>query len=219
MPGKDNFYQVLGVNTSASAEEIRTVYKNLVKNNHPDKFSDPEKKKEAENYVAGLSEAFNTLVDPERRKQYDEELRRVGTQQEPDAVREAKVYFKNGVAKLGQQDYETAARFFKTAIHLDKSKAAYHAHLALVLSKNRQTVGEAIRCYEEAIRLEPFNPAHYKAAGFLLKQAGMMIRAKKMFENAHKWDAADPVVQKALKELEKDDKKGFFSSLFKRSKS
>jgi DnaJ-class molecular chaperone len=59
-----NLYSVLGVNRQAETSEIRTAYKQLAKEHHPDKGGDPEKFKE-------LSEAHEVLSDDSRRRLYD----------------------------------------------------------------------------------------------------------------------------------------------------
>lgn len=59
-----NLYSVLGVNKQADISEIRTAYKQLAKEHHPDKGGDPEKFKE-------LSEAHEVLSDESRRRMYD----------------------------------------------------------------------------------------------------------------------------------------------------
>lgn len=57
-------YTVLGVARNAEANEIRSAYKQLAKEHHPDKGGDPEKFKE-------LSQAHEILSDERRRKMYD----------------------------------------------------------------------------------------------------------------------------------------------------
>lgn len=73
MAQKD-FYAVLGVNASATADEIKKQYRRLAKQYHPD--TNPGDAKAAERFKE-ISEAHNVLGDAEKRKQYDE-MRRLG---------------------------------------------------------------------------------------------------------------------------------------------
>ena len=67
MAGKD-FYQILGVPDTASAEEIKKAYRRLAKQYHPD--ANPSTPSAAERFKE-ISEAHATLSDPDKRKQYD----------------------------------------------------------------------------------------------------------------------------------------------------
>lgn len=68
MTTKRDYYEVLGVNKTASAEEIKKAYRKLAVQYHPDKNPD---NKEAEEKFKEIAEAYAVLNDSQKRQQYD----------------------------------------------------------------------------------------------------------------------------------------------------
>jgi molecular chaperone DnaJ len=64
-----DFYAVLGVGKTASADEIKKAYRKLARANHPDSHPDDSAKHEKFKQVA---EAYDVIGDPEKRKKYDQ---------------------------------------------------------------------------------------------------------------------------------------------------
>jgi len=68
---KENYYKVLGVKKSATAEDIKKAYRKLAVKYHPDKNPD----KNAAEQFKEITEAYSVLSDAKRRAEYDEQLK------------------------------------------------------------------------------------------------------------------------------------------------
>ena len=64
-----NYYEILGVSTNATEQEIRTSYIEKIKKYHPDTFDGD--KSFAEKQTSLITEAYTTLKDETLRKRYD----------------------------------------------------------------------------------------------------------------------------------------------------
>jgi curved DNA-binding protein CbpA len=68
------FYEVLGVEPTATQEEIRDTFRSLVRLLHPDHQTDPLLKVIAEKQMRKMNRIYAVLSDPDRRRRYDETL-------------------------------------------------------------------------------------------------------------------------------------------------
>ena len=66
----ENHYSVLGINNSATVEEIRRAYRILARRYHPD----VNPGNSSEEKFKRISQAYDTLSNTEKRREYDTEL-------------------------------------------------------------------------------------------------------------------------------------------------
>lgn len=68
-----NYYDILGIKKTATADEIKSAYRKLAKKYHPDMFTNAgdAEKKEAEVKFKEVNHAYEVLSDDQKRKVYD----------------------------------------------------------------------------------------------------------------------------------------------------
>lgn len=64
-----DFYSILGVSKTATEDEIKKAYRKLAVKWHPDK--NPEDPESAAEMFKAIAEAYETLGDPQKRREYD----------------------------------------------------------------------------------------------------------------------------------------------------
>jgi len=214
---KVNYYEILGVERSASDEEIRDRFRRLARENHPDRYRGPDKA-DAERQFQILTEAVNVLTNAAKRKQHDTELAAGGGKGPADYAHVAKAYLAKGVKAFKENDLRGAYENFDMAAkHNPQDAKAFH-YLALAAARIPAYARQAVQAIESALQREPMNPLFLKDAGLICRQAGLVAKAERYLEEALKWDASNSEVQTALAELRqmKDTGKGGFSIFGKR---
>src|ERR1051326_1641891 len=123
---KVNYYEVLGVERSASDEEIRDRFRKLARENHPDRYQGNDKA-DAERRFQTLTEAVNVLTNPTRRKQHDSELAAGNKGGAADFSQVAKAYVAKGVKAYKEGDIRNAYENFDMAVkHNAQDAKAWH---------------------------------------------------------------------------------------------
>ena len=95
-----DFYETLGVSRESTKEEIQASYRKLARQWHPDVNKAPE----AEERFKEISEAYDTLSDPETRRRYDafgEDFRRVPDDVDPETYARARAAAGAGRGRAG----------------------------------------------------------------------------------------------------------------------
>lgn len=113
-----DFYELLGVKKNATKEEIKKAYRDMVKRYHPD----VNKSDEASKIIISLNEAKETLLDDDKRSEYDKLL---------NDINHSKTYSNDSTSYSAKKEeykenysesYVTRWQFLMTYLNFDKDK-------------------------------------------------------------------------------------------------
>ncbi|HET6345535.1 MAG TPA: DnaJ domain-containing protein [Myxococcota bacterium] len=196
-----DFYAVLAVPRNATEDQIRQRFRELARTRHPDRFQGTEKVR-AEAEFQEITQAFNVLSDPERRRRHDVELIRPDESSAAVDPRQLfKVYLQRGVKAYKEKNYLEAASNFDLATQADPRNGQAWHHLAQACSQQRNWLPRAVDAIERACQLEPMNSAYLKQAGRILALTGQSERALQYYRKALQWGEDDLNVRQAIDEL------------------
>lgn len=197
----ENYYTILGVPSNATTNQIRDRFLQLAREQHPDRYI-AEEKDEAEAQFQRVTQAYNVLVDPERRRQYDQELSQ-RTTRAATAVsgQAARVYIRRGVEAYKKKRYSQAVEFFEHATQDNPEDAQAWYYLARALNHRAAWLSRALAAAAKACDLDSMNATYLKLAGELASKAGMTSRAERYLQNALTFGGDDSEVQLALDQV------------------
>lgn len=113
-----DFYELLGIKKDATKEEIKKAYRDMVKRYHPD----VNKSDEASKIIISLNEAKETLLDDDKRCEYDKLL---------DDINHSKTYSNDSTSYSAKKEeykenysesYVTRWQFLMTYLNFGKDK-------------------------------------------------------------------------------------------------
>jgi DnaJ-class molecular chaperone len=194
-----DYYVLLGVARDASEAEIRERFRSLAREAHPDR-APASRKAEAEAKFQDLTEAVNVLTSPERRRAYDFDV--AAAKSAPEVVGDAVAqnYVTQGIAAYKDRKFTEAAGNFQLATHRNPRdvKAQHYLGLASARAGDMRT---AVKAIEAALSIEPHNGGVLKDAGAIFRQAGLLLKAEKAYQEALRWDPSGADARKALEEI------------------
>ena len=197
-----DYYEILGIPRNASSADVRKAYALKAREQHPDRFSDPVQKKEAEARFTEITAAFNALRDDRSRSEYDASLQRPN-QATPEAI--AQNAYERGLDRLEHRAFHEAVELLRTAAQMMPGEARYHAALALALAKNPNWVREGIQQLEQAIQLQPTRALYYAQLAELLLGQGLSLRARRAAESALRLDPSEATALRVMQATGPED--------------
>ncbi len=202
-------YLVLGVNRNATREDVRSAYYDLARRLHPDRLRSGELGDllpAIEGFFSQVTEAYNTLHDSERRKEYDRTLEEMAAKKAADKAQSdtsflARQNFLRGKELADKKRYAEALQFLENAVELDGTQARYFLALGLLQSRNPRLRAEAERNLLQVTRLEPHASQAYLALGDMYRRAGRKDEAVSMYHEVLRWDAGNADAREGLARL------------------
>lgn len=189
-----DYYAILGVARTVSGAQIKEAFLRLARENHPDRFRDPEARARAESHFQQVNEAFNHLKDDKLRQEYDRQLLR----QAMTPAQEAELYYKNGRLREQVADDGEALKFYYEAMRLDPETARYIVAAARLVAKDPAKARQAAELYEKALAKDPLDIAPYLELGDLFMQARLPTRARRVYESGLQHHPGDPELRSRL---------------------
>ena len=198
----EDYYQMLGVAVEATPDQVKAAYFQLAKAWHPDRL--PQELQDVKIPVARVfarfSEAYQTLMDPAKSKDYAA-LKKQGGGSPEDAEKVARVVdaaleFQKAEILLKKNDLATAEQLAARAVQADPEQPEYLALLVWVQAQRRgdppglkegmtsSHFDDLIKLLDSVLQKEPkFERALYYR-GVLLKRSGKLDKAIRDFRQA-----------------------------------
>jgi curved DNA-binding protein CbpA len=196
-----SFYDRLGIVPAASEKRIREAYEDALRSLEPDvSFAGDleDLSKRMEQVRASVTEAFEALADPERRRVYDRSLS--GASSEATVAAEALTALTVAVHSAAQPAKPAAPALAKPS-----RKAVQEAELYFLEANRHWQAGDyfdAIASINEAVRLNPDKANYHRVLGrWLAENPSCGEAAREHFERAIALDPADREAQLELAKL------------------
>jgi len=190
-----DYYSALEVWPRASEDDIKKSYFRLAKSYHPDVAGDTPQNRERFKLI---NEAYSILSDPQKRREYDESLRKKGGTKDANELQEqdrrkAGLAYRQARDAMRTGRYDKAVLLLKTAVSFDDSNPSYHSWYGFALAMTNSKLHEARDACRKSVEMEFYNPDHHANLGFVYFKAGLKKLAIKHFSDALKWDPSNKV--------------------------
>jgi len=222
-----NYYEIFGLTQgSFSFDQLRTNYFALTRQFGPDLLMQLAGAEAvlAEEILAAVAAAYNTLSDVVRKENYDQLLGsdRVGLGQKGDDRFQAQVQSQSGKVFIEMEEWDNAEAALQDACNIDPNNGDYLAHLAWAIYRNPRNAAsramqeKARQLLNRSLTLER-TAAGFAFKGWMLFEAGEDNLAEGEFNKSLKLDARQQRARKGLRSLletRERERKGLFRRMF-----
>jgi len=227
-----NHYQVLELPATANASEIKDTYYAMARRYHPDRFhlkSGTKLHAEISSAFARVTQAYETLTNPNARAGYDHTLERTrqfaetaakttraanGSDEDRDVAASetgadsAEFSFREGTGALEQGRIKVAIQYLSHAARMEPQVARYRAYYGRALAADENTRRLAETEFQAAIKLEPGNAVFRTMLAELYFELKFHRRAQTELDRALSIDPHNGAANLLLRKLAKSRKVG-----------
>jgi curved DNA-binding protein CbpA len=197
-------YEVLDVKASSTADQIRSAYRKIVLQHHPDRSSDPAS---TEIFMSATA-AYDVLSNGDRRRQYDEIQRLERMKIEQQRLREVAKRAAQPVERSAPRRVSTPSGNTSVSTRKESGPAPSGPKGSMTIEVTRLTMlfgrGQHLEAETLARRIierDPRQPIPYSVMGDLHRQRGELRQAAKMYAYAAQMDPHNQVYQRRYEEL------------------
>ncbi len=198
--GKVSHYEIFGIPPTSSASEVKKAYFKFVKSFHPDSLVGLNLNPDELNLIKGvfgkLTEIQDTLINADRRKDYDE-LLKSGVTDEAEIIERAnrvlksELEFQKGEILVKRGKFAEAEGYLRNAVKLNMDEADFWAVLAWATYNKREGSKEENRAkarkyLEKAFKIKEASHRTHYYQGLVYKIDGnkelALIHLKRAYE-------------------------------------
>ncbi|MGK7876157.1 MAG: DnaJ domain-containing protein [Xenococcaceae cyanobacterium] len=151
MPESPNYYEILQIPRDATIEEIKTAFRRLVRQYHPD--LNPENPAASAEKFREICEAYKILSDSVRRREYNQKSEFDRSEQTTNRLNYQDFYVR-GVEKALEKDYQEAIENYTLAIQLNPGFVEAYLKRCEARYKLRDDRGVLEDC-RQALEIDP----------------------------------------------------------------
>ena len=182
-----NYYDDLGLKPGASKAEIKSAYRKLVLQHHPDRSSNPDSKA----IFLRVREANEVLSDPEAKRRYDDQLESIARREREAAERAVAANKRDAEAKRIREERKSTPSGATVSEEVVRLQTLY--------GNGRHN--EAEKLAHAILQLDPRQAIPYAVLADILRGRGYMNEAGKMYAYAAQMDPKNPVYQRRYEQL------------------
>jgi tetratricopeptide (TPR) repeat protein len=191
--GELDHYELLGIESNASTDEIRRAYLDAAKRYHPDALAgagvDRDARHSAGKVFGAIGAAHAVLSDPTRRRDYDAKLGSDESDVDAERLAAAETNYRKAEILIRTGNFRGAIEYLAPAVELWPEEAVYQATLGWALFKKAPPEPDSARAHlERAYELDPRDAQTAFWLGTVLKAQGDLVAGTNLVDRAKSID-------------------------------